>query len=80
MNTTLAVVTWMAIKDMDSIVLAAAYNGLTGFGYIDPRNIAFTPMYEAALINENGKPRDEENLLAALSMAINQRNDDGRWE
>lgn len=73
MDKQLLAVTVMALERMDNIVLAAANNGLTGFGRLNERNLAYKPFLDASLIREDGVAYDKETLLDALSFEINRR-------
>lgn len=79
MNKQLLVVTIIALQRMDNNTLAAANNALTGFGKIGRGCLAFEPMKDAALIREDGRPADNETLLAGLSFEINRRVEAGTF-
>ena len=71
MNVQLAAVTAMALRRMPNFTLAAANNGITGFGKV-PNGVR-KDLLDADLINDDGTPKDSESLLAALSLVINER-------
>lgn len=60
-------------------MLAAANNGITGFGSLDKGSIAYQPLLDAVLIREDGRPCDGETLGQALDFVINKRLDAGTF-
>lgn len=54
MNTTVAAVFSLSLQTMPPDVIAAANNGLTGFGKIGPGNVAYQAFRDAELIKEDG--------------------------
>lgn len=73
MKNALLAPTIIMLSKMNNDIIAAANNALTGFGRIVPENLAFTTMKGANLIREDGRPFDDETLLAALSFETNRQ-------
>lgn len=74
-NPVLAVII-LSLKDLDNDLLAAANNGINGFGKIHPQNKSYPIMLELGLIKENGFPVDNQ-LSEALSFEVNDRFEKG---
>lgn len=80
MNKQLLATIVFVLGRMDNAVLAFANIALHGrCPIIPPGNLAFGPLLEAHLINEDGAAIDNEILLEALSFEINHRLDEGTF-
>ncbi len=80
MNKQLLATIVFVLGRMDNAVLALANIALHGHcPIIPPGNLAFEPLLEAHLINEDGTAIDNETLLGALSFEINHRLDKGTF-
>lgn len=69
----------MGVETLSNNDLAAANNGMTGFGTVNQSNSAYQPLLNQGLIDAAGMPVDKETLLTALKREINKRINDGSW-
>ncbi len=76
LNTALVAVTVLALEEMSEDALYAAYAALTGFGAMNPAHTGFDDMKKAELIDEEGRARELESLLAALKYEIERREEE----
>ena len=68
----------LSISELDNDILAAANNGINGFGNIGKGNQAFKPMRNLGLIDDSGKAIDDE-LSEALTFEVNKRVQAGKF-
>ncbi len=70
----------MTLESIGNNALAAVNMGLTGFGKITVDTMAFQPMKDVGLINDDGFPVDLlDEVLSALSFEINRRVEAGTF-
>jgi len=67
-----------ALKPISNFKISAAYNALTGFKTIDPKNASFSILINKGLISPIGSPC--LGLEKALELTINNRINKGTWK
>lgn len=78
MSNPVLAVTIITLSHFDNVIIAAANNGINGFGSIGEGNLSYMPMLEASLISEDGKAI-ADSLPDALLFEVNKRIEAGTF-
>lgn len=74
MNPSMAAIVSLTLNEFSDDQIAAMMNALSGFGRLQPQNIAFNLALERQLIKDTGTTTfDPEDTLSALDLQIRRR-------
>lgn len=71
MNNPILVTILITLKHFNNDIIAISNNGINGFGSIDKNSLAYKPMREKGLIEEDGRSVDD-CLSEALTFEVKQ--------